>query len=390
MISEKKINVLMVTGVYLPEINGAVRQCSQLINQLKEEINFSVLAGTNIKSHDEQRYINNVLIKKIYNLKQNKIKSTFNFARFILYFIGIIKFIDIIHVHGYSIRNAIIIIIGRIYRKKIIIKMTSYGKDDPLSIKNKNLILWKIFKLCDIYIGISPAFQKSFNSTDLSKKKFRFIPNGVDLNKYFPISNIEKKILRSKFGYKDNDKIIIFVGHFSYEKRPKLIYDTWVKINEKNKNTKLIFIGKTKNNFEVDLEIKERIIIDAQLRGIMEDISFVEETDNVDEYMKISDVFALMSLREGMPNVLIEAMACGLPSLVNEILDVTDWLVKDGETGLLFNSKDPNILAEKIIYLLIDKKNYFKMSMQSKQFVQNNFSAKETSSKILNLYKSLR
>jgi glycosyltransferase involved in cell wall biosynthesis len=267
--------------------------------------------------------------------------------------------------------------------------MTSYGKDDPLSIKNKNFILWEIFKLCDIYIGISPAFIKSFNLTDLPKKKYRFIPNGVDLNKYFPISNSEKKLLRYKYGYQHYDKIIIFVGHFSYEKRPKLIYDAWVQMHEKNKNIKLILIGKTKDFFEVDEKIKESIIIDAQLRGIMQHISFVEETSHVDEYMKISDVFALMSIREGMPNVLIEAMACGLPSVVNEILDVTDWLVKDGETGLLFSSKDPKILVEKILYFLTDNKNSHKIKIQSKQFVKNNFSSEEISLKILNLYKNL-
>ena len=66
---------------------------------------------------------------------------------FFISLIKILKKIDVVHIHGYSKRNAIAILISRVLQKKIVLKMTSYGHDDPNSIKSGTSVLWKIFKL---------------------------------------------------------------------------------------------------------------------------------------------------------------------------------------------------------------------------------------------------
>ena len=63
---ENKLNVLMITGVYLPEINGAVLQCSQLINNLEECVNYSVLTCTNDESMEGCDYIDGVRVQLLY------------------------------------------------------------------------------------------------------------------------------------------------------------------------------------------------------------------------------------------------------------------------------------------------------------------------------------
>ena len=120
MLSNPKLNILMITGVYLPEINGAVRQCSQLINNLKHLINYSVLTGTNYESSSGQFDAEGIFVTKIYINKSSKFKYIIGIINYYISLIGILKNIDIIHIHGFSNRNAITILIGILCKKKLL------------------------------------------------------------------------------------------------------------------------------------------------------------------------------------------------------------------------------------------------------------------------------
>ena len=382
-----ELNVLMVTGVYLPEVNGALLQCSQLINILGKSVKYSVLTGTSDELSNGCDYIDGVSVTRVYMPKRQKLKFFIGAVRFYICLISMLRETDLVHIHGFSKRNAVVILIGWVLRKRVIIKMTSYGHDDPLSIKNGSPVFWKIFKFCHAYIGISPAFLASYQKAGLSEHKYSFIPNGVDLNRYSPVSTNERKALRNKYGFAEHDKVIIFVGHFSPEKRPMLLYRAWVKLCEQDIYVKIIFIGHTGNHFEVDARIIDTIKLDALQRGILPLVRIVEETPYVDEYMKIADVFVLPSIREGLPNALLEAMACALPCVVSDLPGVTDWLVDDGETGILFRSDDSDVLAEKIAPYVVENVVHQKMGMAARQFMEGNFSSAATSQRVLDLYR---
>ena len=387
MSPEKKLNVLMITGVYLPEINGAVLQCSQLINNLGKAVNYSILTGTN----DESTYgcvdIDGISVTRVFMPKRRKLKYIIGAAWFYIQLIRKLRKADLVHVHGFSKRNAIVIVISRILNKRVLLKMTSYGHDDPMTIRSGSYILWKLFKCCHAYIGISPAFLVSYRKAGLSEDRCSFIPNGVDLARYFPVSRNEKNSLRDKYGFARHDKVIVFVGHFSPEKRPMLLYWAWVKLCEQNIFAKLILIGHTRNHFEVDEGIIESIRQDAFQRGILPLINFVEETPHVDEYMKVADVFVLPSIREGLPNVLLEAMACALPCIVSDLPGVTDWLVDDSVTGVLFRSDDPDVLAGKIASYFAEHGMQQRIGMAARHFMESNFSGASTSQKVLDFYR---
>jgi glycosyltransferase involved in cell wall biosynthesis len=389
MPSKNKLNILMITGVYLPEINGAVRQCTQLINNLKDSINYSVLTGTNNESCHGQFNVEGISVTKVYINKSSKFKYVVGIVNFYNFLISILKNIDLVHIHGFSNRNAIAILICIIFKKRVIIKMTSYGYDDPMSIKKLSFLSWNIFKCCHAYIGISPAFSKSYKKTGQLESKYNFIPNGVDLIRYNKINSNDRKILRLKYGFSAQDLIFIFVGHFSPEKRPMLLYKAWVKLLEKEICAKLIFIGRTREYFEVDERIIDEIKLDALQRGILHMIHFVEETHHVDEFMKIADVFVLPSMREGLPNVLLEAMACALPCIVSELPGVTDWLIEDGKTGEILRSDVPEVLTEKLMSFVAEPGQHISIGLAARKEMERNFSCTATSQAVLDLYSKI-
>ena len=377
----------MITGVYYPEINGAVLQCKQLMSNMCDSIHFTVLTGTDINKYDSHDCVEGVSVTRVFMPKKHKINYIIGGMRFFIKFIKILKKIDLVHMHGYSKRNAIVILISRIFGKKLVIKMSSYGLDDPMSIKESSQLFWRIFKLCHAYIGLSSGFSKSYEETNLPKYKYYLIPNSVNVGIFCPASEVERKKLRDKYEFSQNDKVIIYVGHFSIEKQPMLLYKAFVSLCERQPYLKIIFIGQTKNNYEIDNNIIELIRKDALRRGIIHRIYFVEKTQYVNEYMKISDVFVMPSSREGMPNVVLEAMASALPCVVRLLPGVTDWLIDDERTGVLFNSDNPSILAEKIFpyisELIINKR----IGITARQFVENNFSCDKAVREVFDLYK---
>jgi glycosyltransferase involved in cell wall biosynthesis len=382
---KEKIKVLMIVGVYYPEINGAVLQCKQLIRTMSDSIAFSVLTGTNNRSNVGSEYVEDVLVTRVLMPKYQKLEYIFGFLRFFLYLINMLMKTDLVHVHGFSKRNAIVIAISRICNKKVILKMTSFGQDDPLSVRKSSFFFWQLFKCCHAYIGLSSAFFSSFQKAGLPESKYYFIPNCVDLKKFLSLSTVEKNKLKYEYGFLETDRIVLFVGHFSPEKRPMLAYEAWLFLHEKNPNVKIIFIGHTRRFFEVDDEIIEIIRNDAINRGVLPSIHFVENTFHVDEYMKIADVFVLPSIREGLPNVLLEAMACALPCFVNNLPGVTDWLIDDGKSGVLLYSDTPSDWAEKIMPYFTESARQ-KISAEARCFVENNFSCSSTSLAVKDLY----
>ena len=387
--ADERVRVLMITGIYLPECNGAVIQCSQLMARLKQSINFSVLTGTNNFAAAGSECIDGIAVCRVYMPRGRIFKYIIGGAKFYLALLRSLAKVDLVHFHGYSKRNALAMVICRLLRKSILIKMTSFGYDDPLSVKRGGILYWMAFKCSNAYIGLSPAFQSSYQFAGMPKNLYFNISNGVDLTRYAPVSANKREALRETYKFALNDKLIIFVGHFSDEKQPLLLYKAWIRLLQLKIDVKLLFIGRTKEHFEVNGEIIKIIKADAIRRGVLQLIHFIEETSHVHEYMQIADIFVLPSLREGMPNVLLEAMACELPCVVKFIPSITDFLIDDNITGNLFYRDDANELAKKISYLITEHESGKKMGSAARKFIENNFSIDLTSKKLFEVYKEI-
>jgi glycosyltransferase involved in cell wall biosynthesis len=98
-------------------------------------------------------------------------------------------------------------------------------------------------------------------------------------------------------------------------------------------------------------------------------IHFLGYRSDVYEIMKISDVLVLPSWYEGMPNVLIEAFAIGLPTVISEIPAHKD-IVGSSQSALLFPPDSPNILADKLIFLFSNPSQLLDLSTKGKEMAK--------------------
>jgi glycosyltransferase involved in cell wall biosynthesis len=163
------------------------------------------------------------------------------------------------------------------------------------------------------------------------------IPNGIDINVHFDGLPLPE---RRSFGEK-----ILFVGRLHPIKGVRYLILAMNKVHEKKPEARLILVG--------DGEEREMLEALSIQLGIQKYIQFVGELphEKVQTFMHQADVFVLPSLSEGLPNVILEAMACGLPIVATRVGGIPD-LIKNGVHGYLVEAKKPDEIAEKILILL--------------------------------------
>ena len=384
LMSKKKI--LMVTGTFLPEINGAVLQCVQIIERLGNEFDFEVLTGAKLPVFEGtfckvpvHRLVSNASIK-------NAIQSIFNIGTLLL-----ASRFDIIHFHGYSKKTLIIGAFGLLLGSKIILKCTSFGKDDAQSILLRGWAHKIMARAIDAWICPIPAFEHSCATARVSTSRIHAISNMVDTERFLPVPIEEKRRSREELGLCRKAGIVLFVGHFSQEKRPHLLLESMETIMRKDKKVFLIFVGTQSGPaFEVDPTIAPRMKKRAVELGIHEQIIWIPRHDSIEEIYNVADIFVMPSVREGMPNALLEAMASGLCVVATMLPGITDCIIPGNNTNSLVSPDRPEQLREKIEFFLNNPKRRADSSKMARAQVVDRFSPGMVCNQLRNLYANLK
>ncbi|WP_010228298.1 glycosyltransferase family 4 protein [Gillisia marina] len=159
--------------------------------------------------------------------------------------------------------------------------------------------------------------------------------NGIDTNYFDPKLYLEtdKDLLRKKLNINKNDLVFIFIGRIVSEKGINELITAFKKLHEVNSDVKLLLVGP----FENDLDP----IDDSNLEIIKShnNIISVGYQEDVRPYLAISDVLTFPSYREGFPNVVMQAGAMNLPSIVTNINGCNE-IIKHKENGIIIPVKD--------------------------------------------------
>jgi len=193
-----------------------------------------------------------------------------------------------------------------------------------------------------------------------------YIQNGVDTQKFFPLEDMQKKELRNKLDIDNDKKVFISVGSLIARKDMSTIIEGFKKYNDKN--SLLLIAGDG-----VEREMLQNIS--------NESVRFLGNISNVVEYLQISDCFVSASLAEGLPNTVLEAMACGLPTVLSNIPSHLE--LYEGEKGNFFKIKDIDGFSALLQEVSKDLQLQKDISLR---LVQQNFSAKAMSEKYQRVY----
>lgn len=288
------------------------------------------------------------------------------------------------------------VLIGKMFNKKTILEMTMLNSDDPLSIKNNSnrslgFLRYWLFSKADLVVSISPALTEAYKLSHLPIERLREVPNSVDIKKFMPVNKVEKINLRRRLGYNENQIIILCVGAIIKRKGIDLLVKSFSKFKDKYNNAILVLVGPipiagNKENtkfYQEYLEIK-KLIFDLHLEHFTH---LTGIKNNIDEYMKISDLFVFLSRKEGLPNVVLEAMATGLPVITYKIPGISEYVINDRLDGILISEENPDRIAYEMEAILKDREYYQKISINSRNTVLNRFTDQIVDNQYEKIYK---
>lgn len=235
---------------------------------------------------------------------------------------------------------------------------------NPYSEKKWSSMPWLYFKLEDrVMPYMDQIFVVSEKGLDFYKErynfisaKFSFMPTWVDKDIFHPLqSGLEKKDeikkLIGDFHVSRNDKVLLFAGRLEGQKNPLLLIDSFHNLYERDKNVKLLMVG--------DGSLRGKVIERINEFGLEDKVKILNifPQDKLAGLMRACDVFVLTSAYEGMPRVAVEALASGIPVVSTDAGDA--WrIVKSGYSGMLVSKHDAAEMAEAIMQVLENKKNF--------------------------------
>ena len=196
----------------------------------------------------------------------------------------------------------------------------------------------------------------------------RVIPNGIDLNTYQPASRMW------------SPPHLLFVGRLVYQKGLDLLIEALSTL--KDIPWKLSIVG--------DGPQSELLQNMAGKLGLAERIDFLgwQAREALPEFYQKANLFIFPSRHEGMPNAVLEAMACGLPVIASRIAG-NEELVENDETGLLVEPENISSLRGALEKLLLNEARCRKMGEQGRQRVESAYSWNGVADKYLELLQQI-
>ncbi|MHA1294490.1 MAG: glycosyltransferase, partial [Promethearchaeota archaeon] len=339
---------------------GAERVVINLINHLDRNKFESLLVIFNNKLDLKSNL--NVHIKIVCLGK----KERWHFLRIILKLRKVINNYKPDSVISFLQYTNIVTILSTLFQKRnytLIISERNYNRKYLANTRLRFLKKWLMdftYKKADTIIAVSKAIKRVLQEDfRIPPGKIKIIYNPVNLKDI--ISKSQKSIIHIFF--KNNYKIIIGVGRLVEQKRFDRLLKTFCLVRKNLRTARLIILGDGKLRKKL-----ERLAFQLNIENF---VDFVGYKNNPYAWMSKAHIFVLCSDYEGFPNVLIEAMACGLPVISTNCISGPSEIITNGSDGILVKPSDKKKLAEEILNLLNNEKKRKDLSEAAKERVKD-------------------
>lgn len=373
------MNILFVSHEYPPIGGGGANACLFLAKEFVKQGNVVTIVTCFFDGLKEYEEIENGKIVIIRLKSKRKNKEHCSFLEMFDYVIkSLIRCNKLCKENKYDICQVFFGIpsgpIGYYINKKYNIPyVIRFGGGDIPGFQNRFALIYKligpflkiIWKNSAALVANSEGLKK-FASSFCDKYNIEVINNGVDIEYFYPNKN--KK-------YDSNTYNLLFVSRLIKRKGLQdLIPDLKLIEKETNKKIMLTIVGDGPYRKEL-----QKLVYDNSLE---DSVVFIGQKDKNEllEYYQNGDIFVFPSKREGMPNAVLEAMACGLPIAISKCEGSTELI---SDNGLIINSN----FSKGIIELInAGNENLLQMAINSRNIAKNKFSWSKAATNYLDLF----
>jgi glycosyltransferase involved in cell wall biosynthesis len=226
-------------------------------------------------------------------------------------------------------------------------------------------------------IAVSDGVRKEMLRYGVPKEKIRVIDNGIDLTRFGDTRSPEA--IREEFGIKKGVTVIGTVGNLGAEKGHVYLLQAAKGIVHSVGTVKFVFVG--------DGPMRVYLEHEASALGIRDNVIFTGFRTDVPTLLSAMDIFVLPSVIEGLPMVLLEAMAAQ-KAVVATRVGAIPKVVNNGN-GILVEPRDAAGLQNAILSLLTSEEKRQKFASAGHDTVRKGFSSERMSSEYIHLYSEL-
>jgi glycosyltransferase involved in cell wall biosynthesis len=325
---------------------------------LIEEAGYKVFYLSNIEMVKEFRF--SILFRLIRILKENNI--------------------DILHCHRH--KSSFYGALAGILAKTPVVLSHVHGLSRTRNI-GRRLLNFFLFKRFDRIIGCAKSVRDDVlkDNPSVAQEKVIALENSVDFERFadVPITKIEAK---SKLADVPVDAFVYgTVARFGPYKGHSFLIKAFEKVKKQVPSARLILAG--------DGPLKEEIQEQAAKAGLDDSVHFLGRRDDIPKLLRAMDTFVLPSIgSEGMPLVILEAMAAGVPCIASSLSGIPE-VINSSDVGFLVPPRDENALAEAMITLANMPEEKLKdLTEKAKERIRKVFNHNIIRAKLVKIYEN--
>src|SRR6266540_1454521 len=339
----------MVTYQYAPAADGgAARQAQLLAEGLAARGRRVGVVTARYPGTPRFEQLGGVEVHRVWAIpKRGGFSATFlpSLARFLLIH-G--RAYEIWHAHQAFYNAGVALSLARLVGRRCVVKDAASGPyGDIARLGRIRFGGWVRNRLltADAVISLNSEMTSELMSAGIDSERIRRIPNGVDCERFSPPSRERRRDARSELGISEDALLTVFAGRLAEDKGTDYLIDAWRSVEQ-----------------QCVVEPWTLIVAGDELRAgeyrgrgerELKRARFVGKVPDVRPLLHAADLLVHPSLAEGLSNIVLEAMAVGLPVVGTRTAGLEEQ-IEDGVTGVLVPPRDSEALAGAVIALLRD------------------------------------
>ncbi len=268
--------------------------------------------------------------------------------------------IALIHAHEFR-TDVLSVLVGALTRVPVVTTLHGFIPIDPKRALYRQLNLLLMRRMRAVF-AVSRAMERELVQRGLNPARIKLVRNCIALESY--PAGYRSHALRGLPGLAEPALLVGHVGRMSAEKGQRELAKVFPQVLAQLPHARLIFVG---DGPDVDL------VRELAARGAAaEAIRLLGYRNDIKEIFGDLDLLVLNSTTEGLPNVVLEAMALGVPVVATSV-GGTPELIQDGATGWLVPVHDSLSLVEAIVHALSDRQEARQRAARGRRTVESEF-----------------
>lgn len=284
--------------------------------------------------------------------------------------------VTIWHAHDYK-SNLLGLILRRFWPMRLVTTVHGW-----VSAEMRARMYYAVDRFClpkyERVICVSEDLFADCRRLGVPQKNVTLIENAIDTQQYK--RRITASDAKKQLGIPVNSLVIGAIGRLAREKAFDMLIRSVDQLLRERIDVHLLIAGEGNQYDEL-----QKLVIDLGREDRIKLTGFVADTSALYQAM---DVFALSSLREGLPNVVLEAMAFGVPVVATRIAGLPN-IIEDGTNGFLIESGNQEELTFKTAELLADQSLRFNLGAEARATIESKYSFQKRMQRITSIYDEL-